>query len=396
MGAVMVSMGIWPETTSTVWFMHQYYNEATWDLWPAFFLLGGMTAYLIYPLFRHRSSFIPIVKSLYTRVEPTIEKETPISYRFLWIGSIVFFIIIIAIGLLANMAPGAWIGFFLTETIIMLAWAKLIAETGGWYTILAYVETVSGLWVFNGVLWCYLGGINTGLSATNFMTYLLLGYTTFFQIVMWWWLMRSQYVTVHALKLAREEKVDCKKLLTWIISVVIVAIVISCIFDCWFSHALNQIMGSMIWYSWLGIETILAPVKSGDISGTFYGLRLPSGAFEAALGPNLSASTSYMIIGFIVVVLMMILRARFPTKFIIGPAGLLASFFIGPYVWTGWLAALIIKELVLKVGGTRLYYEKALPFFIGCTAGMFLDAFFFDWASIFANLSYITKYMMPT
>jgi len=74
-------------------------------------------------------------------------------------------------------------------------------------------------------------------------------------------------------------------------------------------------------------------------------------------------------IGFIITAILFILRARF-TWFTLHPAGFAFQQWIPSAMIVPAIIAYILKRLTIRVGGTRLYAEKGLPFAIGMIAAV--------------------------
>ncbi|MCD6360555.1 MAG: hypothetical protein J7M38_06765, partial [Armatimonadetes bacterium] len=104
-----------------------------------------------------------------------------------------------------------------------------------------------------------------------------------------------------------------------------------------------------------------------------------AGWMKAPVGPNrpqMIAST----IGFVIVILLAVLRRAF-INFPLHPTGFIFAFTgAGENGWAALLTVTIIKSVVLRIGGMRLY-KALLPFFLGCIVGHFFTAGFV-WALI--------------
>jgi hypothetical protein len=76
----------------------------------------------------------------------------------------------------------------------------------------------------------------------------------------------------------------------------------------------------------------------------------------------------YTIAGIILTIAIYLLRARY-AWFMINPAALAVSLWLNEYMWLNAVVALIIKTIVIRIGGVRLLEERAIPAVTGFCTG---------------------------
>lgn len=94
--------------------------------------------------------------------------------------------------------------------------------------------------------------------------------------------------------------------------------------------------------------------------------------------PTIPEAWTYFIVGIITVFIIYYLRAKF-VWFFINPIG--TAMLPGGW-WPTWLIALVIKYVVLKIGGSKFFEEKWIPFVVGFIAG-FAALYIFGAAIVF-------------
>ncbi|MGC9202779.1 MAG: DUF6784 domain-containing protein [Thermoproteota archaeon] len=76
----------------------------------------------------------------------------------------------------------------------------------------------------------------------------------------------------------------------------------------------------------------------------------------------------YTIAGVVLTIAIYLLRARY-AWFMINPAALAISLWLNEYMWLNAVVALVIKTVVIKIGGVRLLEERAIPAVTGFCTG---------------------------
>jgi hypothetical protein len=84
--------------------------------------------------------------------------------------------------------------------------------------------------------------------------------------------------------------------------------------------------------------------------------------------------TPWIAAGFVIMVVLRLLSARF--LWVPDPLAIIPTFTPGVSVHGQWACALvawIVKSMILKIGGSKLYEEKAVPFVGGFMLGTTLE-----------------------
>ena len=335
------------------------------NLWGTFFMFGAVSALIIYPMIRNRSQVAAIVKTLWSKPSPELEAESPLPYRVIWLGFLGG-----AVGMILSMAAiniplQGFILWALAYGWIFLCISKMLIETGGGYGD----ALIDGRWP-QWMVWplaismmiTVMLGLNQAVNSANFMWFVFFPFgIEMFAHWKQYWMYRSPQTFLHNVKVATENKVDVKKLMKWSLIVVVVAFVISPFIDVIFAHLINM------------QRTAVNAFNGRTMNRQYTELVRKGVGFQSYMLPQDAPlkNFSFILLGLAITCALYFIRARFP-KFMIGAAGFVLSMFVGPAVWSSWLVALVIKYLVIKIGGMKLYNEKAQPFFIGCLAGWFL------------------------
>jgi len=94
-----------------------------------------------------------------------------------------------------------------------------------------------------------------------------------------------------------------------------------------------------------------------------------STTYTAAASPYTADVVSTQMIGWaLVTVLLFAIRMRFPASYV-NPIGVFTALWGGWYGFPNMLFALIFKWLALKIGGSKLWYDKVVPGLIGFSCG---------------------------
>jgi len=366
-------LAIWPETAEGWAYESVVLRGVPGDyalaFWGWFFAFGGLLAYTFYPLWRNRARFSPVIRGLYQKVDA--DKESPIPYRFLWIGGILSFVGAVASGVISEVPVGAMFAFVLINTVLFITYWKLVAETGGYWGGLSAVEGWSYLPThLIGAITAYAFGLYGEMTRPNYMSWFFfcLSCCSLVTSTIYLLMMRGGFITLHNFKVAATEKLDKTKLLMWSLVVIVIGFIISAFVDIWHMYIVKTVEGiyygiTMDFHEW-SASGLQDPDQVGYLSKS---------VLDYAFGTNLPFTISYAVIGFVVVMVLMLVGRRF-----VGPAGFLLGALVGAHIWSAWLVALILKWLVIRVGGMSLYREKAQPLFIGCLVGWLLACFIND------------------
>jgi len=343
---------------------------------PSAHLLGFAMMMSIFALsaWRNRSTILPILKGLFKEPTEDVDSNKPLSYRVTWLAFIVSFVATIGLAAAVGVDVAYFTAMWVLWLVFLVAFARLSAETGahlgsamiyrfgGWFF---FVEAfLLGIWGYK--FW------QTGHSMVNYMTMFL---TTF---GCGGGLASGLFVTFnsmasfcsHSWKIGKRTKTMVKDILMASLIAVFVAALAQGVFRYMWMH----IMPFSEWtemFAW--VYPSFTFVQYSDFME-------PPGHPE-----NVVFSTSIMdayklypwdfyikiIIGVAIPFILFYLRTRW-TWLRVSAAGIASGAIFGPVFWSAAIVAIIIKYIVLKVGGTRLYTDKVVPFATGLIVGMLM------------------------
>lgn len=134
-----------------------------------------------------------------------------------------------------------------------------------------------------------------------------------------------------------------------------------------------------LWYTTLGGYTTMSAVEYHAWSmpipwSLTYGTPTPPGTAETWL---------YVILGTATVFIINILRSRF-TWFFLSPVGMLVT---GPNIswWPVWTFAFVLKYIITKIGGARLYEQVWIPIVCGFVGGTGITFILTSWVGFFTR-----------
>jgi len=319
----------------------------------------------VYPIWRNRRAMAPILTSLFRKPPKDIDQESPFPYRFIWIGLIISVIIAIATYSMTGAAIVPVIIWILINLFVILGTARMMAETGGYMGMMIYVPYSALASGFLGAMLCSAFGIMGDPTPSNVMTLLALN-----------WEMRNGDAFVAALiagavavaffQVGERVKADRKSTGRMMLYAVPLAIISTIVFGYW-------------WYGYLPLcESFKSDVAS-DLSTTIrdlvqgvelyqYGESV-TGAHVSAAGPNMAL----LVLGIAIAFIIPMLRVRMPWMRV-SVAGIMFGMLFGYAWWFTAIVALLIKYIIIKVGGIEPHDKKLMPICVGLAAGSFADA----------------------
>ena len=391
----------WPLVSSSMGYLPAYtpggmQYTAWYPLWRNFqdgganlvtVSLGFTVALALIPLWRNRATLIPILKGLWSEPAPEVDPNRPLPYRWVWIGVIACGLLTLAMGWVAQVMIAPLLVFLIVMTVINIGFLRMYAESGGWWgtlNLIPYHPAVGGWAVaivmatlFKDTLWTH--GATATLPMVMTFAIILPGLTSagFHQITQ-----RVGLASLGSFKIGSLTRTDAKDMAKSVAIAFGLGILVACIMLYGVIHfigvAPNYGWASYIRYSGTG-GWYFPRSKSyveGDVAGIWQGNIAKIRSIPAE---DLVVKFA---IGFIVCIFVVFMRGRF-AWFRISAAGLALGAFIGREMWSPLLVALIIKYIMLRVGGTKLYLEKLRPAAIGLVAG---------WAIMFAIGVFLTDY----
>ncbi|MFX0202835.1 MAG: DUF6785 family protein [Candidatus Hodarchaeota archaeon] len=346
--------------------------------------LGMLLGITFYPLWRNRSHYVQILTALFRKTSPELETESPIPYRLVWIGLIASFVIWVAAGVAINVPVLTYLCYAALITLFSLAAVRLVCETGAYFGYHLMQRWPNyGHVIFLGYTVLFLTGAWGEQTASNLAAVMSIGTYGAIPFFAYHWAYRGGWISTHTSKIATDQKLDLKKVFRFVILLIVISFVVGFMFDLWLIGALGINMPPTGIYQ----TSIFWDGRVPDIVNSRLVTQGPASGPSGSLGhwtTNLHLTLGTMAIGFLIIVTTYFLRGRF-TWFLVGPAGIALGALLGYQIWVSWLVALLIKYLVIRVGGMKMYKEKALPFFIGSLFAWFIVVFFGDLGSAFSN-----------
>ncbi len=369
----------------TVWYT-LWRPQATWGgtniLTVALGLIVGMA---VTPLWRNRATLIPIFKGLWKEPAPELDPSRPISYRMVWIGLIVSVFLTVAMGAVAGVMPLPFLVFLIVLIFLNMGYIRMYAETGGWYGVfetIVYHPMPLGLGVaivlttlFKDVMWSH--GADPTMSQAMTVAFLLPVLTAG---GIYYLHSRAGVAILNPFKLGSMTRTNLKDMLKAVTIALGLGIFVAVIMEYFWMHYIG--VRDPRTYGWMAY-VVNAPqwdygpsYARGDTAGIWLG------SIESIRGAPVMDYALKFILGLATALIVVFMRGRF-TWFRISAAGVALGCMFGREIWSPMLVALIIKYLMIRMGGTRVYTEKLRPLSIGFVAG---------WAIMFAFGIFLTDY----
>jgi hypothetical protein len=310
-------------------------------LWGALIMLG------VWPLIRHRSY---IAESL-RKASSGIADGEALSHRTMWILAIILPIIIVA--MMAYQLVPVWLAIVLVIFAVLNELGNTVARGTVWPLAHKFE-----MMYWTGNLVAFLG-----ISA-NVPPMGLVG-----AIIFQWLLVYHMAIsiptpqTVAMLKVGKITATIPKDVFKSVVIAAIVPFIVNIFINLPLIHSMGAAKAYAFahWtdyggglYAFLGI--------TGGYEHTYF---IQSGPPGIVLGINI-------LVGAILVLLLFLLRARFPkTSWFTVPGAIVTSW----YIWTTglmlpWIIGLIAKYFIIRIGGEKLYREKGIPIAMGFILGM--------------------------
>jgi len=316
--------------------------------------MGMLFALVAAPLVMNWREVAPIFKALIREPPEEFDPDRPISYRLTWLLTIGFGLLwyLTAI-LVVGMAWHATLFFMAVTSIIFLGYGRMASETGGWYGIVVPCQYYAhggllGAWTLKGF------GVmpDPEKHVGNIVTYwhMQTRSTTYA------WGDKIPWYSLHSMKVADLTKTKTRAALKTLVGGIALSLTAIAVFY-WIYRAYSP----RVWKI-RGELTATAPVslEKGSSKGW------PNMMEQWDLG------LIQVAIGFATILTLSLLQPRIPLLRTLSIGGLVWGTWGGHMVWATWLAALIIKYIVLRTGGTRMYEETVKPVSLGLVAGAFL------------------------
>jgi hypothetical protein len=303
---------------------------------------GAFLALTLVGLWLSRSYLREVFRlAFFRRKAGTEDAEEPMPYRVAFIGLGVCLALLVAWCMAAGMRGSVALALLVLALLYMIAAARIRAETGNAWLfgpdVDAYqlMTTTFGTTVYHPADLTILAYVRNAIA--NFDLRCIS--------------MPNQF---DAYKMADALHVQKRRLTFALVLAIVIGIAVS------FAIAL------MIWYAYgAGAKT-----DSWRTSMGRHPFDQLSDALKTPVKPDLSGSLAVGA-GFLITTLLMLLRTRF-TWWLFHPVGYaMANTATMNQVWLPFFLAWLIKSLILRYGGMRLY-RLSLPFFYGVIVGDFL------------------------
>jgi hypothetical protein len=353
--------------------------------------LGLVVGVAVAVILRNRATFIPILK-FWKEPSKEVDPNRPIPYRIVWVGLIVSVIITLAMASWAQIMLVPYVVFLILLLFMTMGLLRIFAETGGWYGILegilyhpfptAIAMSLVMATLFKDWMWPAAGAnpsasmvITVGVCTPGLVA---CGFTALVQ--------RGGITVLSSTSLSTKTRTDMKDLLKSVAIAfglgILVAILMYYVWIYYIGVNDPTTFGSMMdakyaayYYNWDAIS-MAKGLGTGNWAGTVTAVwGIPSPGYDYA---------TKFIFGLAVALIVVFMRGRFSWARI-SAAGLALGAIIGREIWSPFLVALIIKYLVIRLGGVKPYNEKLSPLCIGFIAG---------WAVMFAIGIFLTDYNM--
>jgi len=334
-----------------------------WDAWNrmalAPFVWGFLIALVFIPLWRNKSIFGPIFKSITgAKVSKDVDPDPPLSYPKVWILFIVSVVMLIGIGVWVWMpwyAVALWV--LIPIIIFGLGSARSTSEGGGWFGMPYYIDSWGGgfecaiSWIFFTYLIIPAGLTAGGALFRNICVTQKIG-AVLYSLV-------GLTLGLTAFVIAKHANLDKKDVVKAFLIFVPLAAVSQSIWRVLMIHgiAFPQTSSYGTYLVTEGVTTVTTGITEIETKGTGYGWQLI---------PEKTIMT--FIIGFVVCAALYFVKKRYP-RIPISPVGLFVGINFASVMFIPALIALIVKYLMIRIGGAGLYQRIGRPVAIGLVLG---------------------------
>jgi hypothetical protein len=312
-------------------------------------VIGVVLGFLVMSILQYRR-YISETLRIAFRKERTVEPEKePMSYRSAWIMFIVSFVAMIIFLMYAGISP--WLSFLIVVTGIMtwfvaaqlwgrlgIYWEMCYDFAPGFIRLLAYPTlrtpdiTSTDLALGNSILMQYTHPDTTGWGG-------------------------SLFASLASYKMASLTGTNLRNVL----KIMVVAMFLSML---------------VTQFTYLGLCGLLGATRFAHPHISFGGVKASWWyvMWGRPTDSPIIEVTPWIAAGFVIMVVLRLLSARF--LWVPDPLAIIPTFTPGVSVHGQWACALvawIVKSMILKIGGSKLYEEKAVPFVGGFMLGTTLE-----------------------
>jgi len=321
---------------------------------------GAYLALGIFLVWVSRSHLKQALQKAFSNLPGLVDDEDePMPYRWAVLGTIAGVAGMLIFATQAGMALWTAVVYFGLVLLFALVYARARAEAGAAMVWLFpfYQHKRAMLYALGSEVFTR-GGNWGNLTILSTMMFCSRGY---FQSMM-------AYQT-ESQKLASEAKLNQRAMSWWLVASLVFGLVAAYFIHltAYYTHGANILEGGT---TQGGYRIMLAKGEFETLASYVKGHVRPDGA-----------RTGAMISGFIITGILVGLRSVF-LRFPLHPLGFAMVTSYGSPLWGPFLLVWIIKTLVLKLGGMRLY-RQLIPFFLGIVLGHFFVAgFVWGWLSL--------------
>ena len=354
--------------------MDVYRNSSTgpmmtaWKLYwgpPSMLVFGAMFALIFYPiLITFRGELFNGIKALFGKAPPEFEAREPMKYRYLLLCYVVLLLLFVAswyYASLGNLPILYGVFWYIVNGLFYMGRAKVAAEFGCVTDVVLYGHTFYHNWTALRVWWVADPGSPFYIRNPE-VRYLVLSpeyeWSATFIIA------APMGTLLESYKVASIEGIHSRYIFVGMIIAVVLGVVVSlfALLQMWCSFgALN-----LASFNYTGV-----PNNYQQRAAT-YPCRAEVGDYwRSGLGHHPEPLHWVLfIIGASIVSVIYALHARFPW-FPVNPGGVtIGAFDLVPnIVLIPAVVAYVAKFVILRIGGTRIYEDVAMPFAIGMVAG---------------------------
>jgi len=305
-----------------------------------------------------------------------VDPEKPLPYRIaLWgfIASLILYVVVSAAANVLSLWSFVWI---VMVALLMMGSYRFVAETGGSFGH-SFENAFIAAWpcLISTIMLATLPGV-IGVTPTNPSMVMTFAFTQYGLSGLFALMVHSSgTITLESFKLGKLSGTNLKDILkAALIAMIAFLVVITISNFIWHSiypgdkwaGAVYPWLGSMFFngYSKFADPGPLAPAAYWFDNGMYQNLVNVPGPTDAVLK---------MVIGIVVIAAVTMARERLPWLRV-SAAGLVLGLFGSDWFWAPFIVALVIKYILMRVGGTELFLNKWKPLAVGLIVG-FLFAY---------------------
>jgi hypothetical protein len=356
----------WPPTTpgSVVNISQLIYASQFWAYDAQGFsrpaILAGMVIGLaIAPLILHWNHIAPILKSIIREPSKEFDPLKPVSYRTAFMLTILFFILWLVVAtILYQIQFIPALVFIIIASLLCFGSGRLLAETGGFYGQLEPgITWMSMSWpgIPGAIAMKWFADIKPNIS--SYMTMYMLNYAPGTTVNMGDRPVGNTLISYH---IGRQTATESRGILLVIIAGVIISVV-GTVFVHFFNEAwslkLPKLRGGYI-------NTIVQNCERGIFH-----------AFYSQFTGHPIQMLAQIVIGFAVILVLAFLATRIGFLRGLSIGGIVLGTMVGFWIWAPFLVGFIVKYIVLRVGGVKMYEEKLKPIALGILLGHIIPIF---------------------